>query len=104
MRLHKRLKDHQNGTTTPGFVVFENCKEVIETIPGLQVDPGNPEQVAKGGRDHAFDGCCYAVEYADRGPSAIHMAPPGDADEPMDDEDREEIRQSWGRDGYGSTL
>jgi hypothetical protein len=47
----------------PGIVFFSTCKNAIRTIPSLQRDQNNPEDIDTDGEDHAFDSICYALEY-----------------------------------------
>lgn len=98
----KRLLDHRGGRTTPGIVFFSTCTRCIETIPGIQSDPTNPEEPLKGGEDHHHDAVLYGVAYASRGAAGIPSK------QSLEDEDRERGQDS-GRDksdergqlGYG---
>jgi hypothetical protein len=44
----------------PMLVVFETCRDFIRTLPVLQHDPMNPEDLDTDGEDHAADDCRYA--------------------------------------------
>lgn len=46
-----------------GLRWMERCKAPIETIPVLQADPNNPDDVDTKGDDHAFDDTRYACMY-----------------------------------------
>lgn len=70
-RILSRLRDHKQGTTTPGLVFFKNCHMCIKTIPGLQVDVHNPEEPIKGGDDHWGDALFYGGAFASHGRKGI---------------------------------
>lgn len=72
-RLSKRLRDHRNGTTLPGFMVFRTCNKMIETLPEIQKDPKDPNRPADGGYDHPFDVARYACDYASRGKIGVTL-------------------------------
>lgn len=57
MQLHMRLSFDEKGF--PGMYVFSNCKALIRTLPGLQTDPANPEDLDTEGEDHAADETRY---------------------------------------------
>jgi hypothetical protein len=100
-RVSQRLADHHSGTTTPGLVFFNTCKNSIRTLPSIQAEAGDPEMPQDGGEDHWFDAIRYACTFASRGRKALGMAP-------IDREDLErralkkETGYDRGRDGYGS--
>lgn len=97
MRVHARLKDIRNGT--PGLVIFENCTNLIRTIPLLQEEPGNPDEPMDGGDDHALDSLFYACGFASRGRAGIpsrNLKPEDEDDEPSPLE-----QGNRGRLGYG---
>lgn len=49
----------------PGlFVVKDHCPNFCRTIPVLQRDKRNPDDVATDGEDHVFDACRYALRYS----------------------------------------
>lgn len=54
-RIAERLKDHDNGATKPGLVIFDTCKMLVKTLPAIQTDPKNPDNPQDGGDDHWFD-------------------------------------------------
>lgn len=45
----------------PGIFVFNNCRHVIRTIPNLQNDEKNPEDIDSHGEDHFWDVIRYRV-------------------------------------------
>lgn len=96
-RLTTRLKDHANGTQTPGIVIFSSCHETIKTLPQIQTNPDDPEEPQKGGADHWHDMICYACAYASNGHKGIAMRSKRAAH-------HSRPRVDVGHDGYGSTL
>jgi hypothetical protein len=42
------------------LLVFDTCYDFIRTIPALEADPHNPNDVLKGGEDHVGDETRYA--------------------------------------------
>lgn len=101
-RVSERLKDHGNGTLTPGMVFFENCKMAIRTIPSIQTDPGNPDCPMDGGEDHWHDSVCYAAAFASRGRVGIPALRRENNNDGDDDDESE--RGGRGRYGYGSAA
>lgn len=99
-RLMKRLGDHHGGTTTPGIVFFETCKQCITTIPGIQTDPNDVEMPIDGGPDHWHDATLYACAFASHGRKGI----PSRSRVDDDDDSWEERGRYRGRDGYGSRV
>lgn len=95
--LMKRLKDHRNGTTTPGLVLFNTCVKAIQTLPSIGTHDKNSEEPADGGDDHWYDSVSYACAYASRGRAGIAFR--------LDDDDKDgetnEEFASRGRYGYG---
>ena len=96
--LTKRLKDHADGTTTPGIVFFDRCKDIIQMIPSIQTSDKNSEEPADGSDDHCYDSALYSCSYASHGKSGL-----GWVEKDEDDEKREE-RKNRGRWGYGSGV
>lgn len=96
-RVSHRLKDHENGTTTPGLVFFSICDRAIETVPSIGTDPSDIECPLDGGEDHWYDSVAYACAYASHGRQGI-PAHQKDDDEFNDDLAIEKPR---GRLGYG---
>lgn len=45
----------------PGFFVFSSCPHVIRTVPNLQNDSDNPEDIDSSGEDHFWDVIRYRV-------------------------------------------
>ena len=60
MELHKRLKIDA-VTESPQLKIFNNCKNLIRTLPLLPVDKHNPEDVDTYSEDHAYDALRYGV-------------------------------------------
>tara|TARA_R100000544_G_scaffold34676_1_gene21550 strand:+ start:795 stop:2444 length:1650 start_codon:yes stop_codon:yes gene_type:complete len=60
MELHKRLKIDA-VTESPQLKFFNNCKNLIRTLPLLPVDKHNPEDVDTYSEDHAYDALRYGV-------------------------------------------
>lgn len=48
----------------PGLLVFENCVNLIRTLPALVRDRINPEDVDSDGEDHAYDALRYKLSTA----------------------------------------
>lgn len=45
----------------PGLIVFSTCKQTIRTLPLLQRDEKNPDDIDSTGEDHAYDPIGYRV-------------------------------------------
>jgi hypothetical protein len=45
----------------PGLIVFENCRNLIRTIPALPYDKTRVEDVDTDAEDHAYDGLRYGL-------------------------------------------
>jgi phage terminase large subunit len=105
-RISERLRDHENGTTLPGLMFFDTCKDIIKTLPGIQTTHDDPETPLDGGHDHSYDSCAYSVAFVSRGSNHIPRMSAGkggeneDEDE-RDDDDEDERGNAW---GYGSTV
>ena len=54
-QFHERLRVPADGVTAPMFQVFDTCKQFIRTIPLLQQDENNPEDVDTDNEDHCYD-------------------------------------------------
>lgn len=97
----KRLRDHREGTATPGIVFFSTCRYAITGVPGIQTSLSNSEEPMKGGDDHAYDSVSYACAYASHGRAGL-------GDRRTDDEERYEDeleeRVQRGRYGYGGMV
>lgn len=99
-RITKRLKDHAEGSMTPGLVIFSTCYNLIETLPSIQTDPDFPEQPLDGGDDHAHDALGYGVTYASHGPNGVAKVRKKRPD--WDEDDDEKVApKNRGRSGYG---
>ena len=94
----KRLLDHHDGTTTPGVVFFDHCKEVLKLIPSIQTSDKNSEEPADGSDDHPYDSLLYSMAYASHGKAGLGWV------ERDEDEEKKEERKNRGRWGYGSEL
>lgn len=95
-RVAERLSDHDNGTKTPGLVIFQGCKMLIKTIPSLRSEDGHPNEPAKGGDDHGYDALSYLVGYCSR--PGVGRCADDDEDEFADEGVEETDR---GEHGYG---
>lgn len=85
-RLWKLLNDHNNGTTLPGIIFFQTCRNAIRTIPGAPTDPNNPELPLDGGEDHWMDSIWYGSAFASHGRAGIPSITRGhSAQEPKPD-------------------
>lgn len=58
LELHKRLRPDET-TGYPTMFFFENCINLIRTLPMLPVDKNNPEDVNTHAEDHAYDALRY---------------------------------------------
>lgn len=57
MAVHERLKFNADGK--PGMYVFETCRNVIRTLPALEYDVFNPEDINTDAEDHIYDAMRY---------------------------------------------
>lgn len=55
----------------PGFFVFSTCRHIIRTIPNLQNDDKNSEDIATEGEDHLWDVIRYRVLHSSKVMSTI---------------------------------
>lgn len=97
--LHRRLGDHRGGTTTPGLVIFDTCRQLIKWIPSAQ------EEDATGGlvdtkNDHAGDSVLYSCAYASHGRSGISYV----SDEDFEWRRKRASRAHRPRGSYGSEV
>ena len=58
LEIHKRLRVNEN-TERPSLFIFNNCLNLIRTLPMLPVDKNNPEDVDTHAEDHAYDALRY---------------------------------------------
>ena len=58
LELHKRLRPDEE-TGYPSLFIFDNCVNLIRTLPMLPVDKNNPEDVDTHAEDHAYDALRY---------------------------------------------
>jgi hypothetical protein len=56
----RRLR-HRNKDGSPGLVIFDTCKDLLDTFPQIQVDETDKEAPKKGGDDHAYDTLSYLL-------------------------------------------
>lgn len=61
-RLHATLN---NDLEKPGFFVFENCRDFIRTVPGINRDKKDPDDVDTESEDHIADDVRYRVLASD---------------------------------------
>ena len=60
LELHKRLSiDEKSGE--PKLKIFNNCRNLLRTLPLLPTDKHNPEDVDTHAEDHAYDALRYGV-------------------------------------------
>lgn len=55
-----RQRIRGDGDGRPMLFVFNTCRDFIRTVPALQHDPDNPEDIDTDGEDHAGDEARYA--------------------------------------------
>lgn len=51
----------QRPMERPGFFVFSNCFHTIRTLPNLEPDPANVEDIDSNGEDHLYDVIRYKI-------------------------------------------
>jgi phage terminase large subunit len=51
----------------PGIQIFENCENLIRTLPALTYDPAHPEDVDTEQEDHGFDSLKYLLTNTNQG-------------------------------------
>jgi hypothetical protein len=51
----------QRPMESPGFIVFSNCHHTIRTLPNLEPDKDNTEDIDSHGEDHIYDVIRYKV-------------------------------------------
>ena len=60
LELHKRLSiDEKTGE--PKLKIFNNCRNLLKTLPLLPTDKHNPEDVDTHAEDHAYDALRYGI-------------------------------------------
>lgn len=57
LQVHNRLRFDENGV--PGLQVFSTCRDCIRTLPALQYDRRDTEDVDSTGEDHIYDELRY---------------------------------------------
>lgn len=75
-QFHDRLKVPEDGSM-PKLVVYRTCEQFIRTIPMLQNDPHNVEDVDTNGEDHIYDEACH-ICMARKSPGADSYGSLGD--------------------------
>jgi hypothetical protein len=56
-----QVRDRMMGDDDPMLYVFDTCSDFIRTVPALQHDDANPEDVDSDGEDHDGDAARYAA-------------------------------------------
>ena len=59
-RIHALLQ-LDDATDEPFLRIFSTCRGIIRTLPLIQLDESNPEDVDSDGEDHAYDGVRYGL-------------------------------------------
>lgn len=59
--VHQRLKGPAGDASTPWLYFLDCCEDTIRTLPTLQHDDMNPEDLDTEAEDHAYDETRYAV-------------------------------------------
>lgn len=62
-RLRVRKDDNGEMIEMPMLVVTSNCEAFIRTIPLVQTDPQNPEEISKQCEDHCLDESCLIAMF-----------------------------------------
>ena len=60
LELHKRFSISER-TEEPSLKIFNNCRNLLRTLPLLPVDKNNPEDVDTNVEDHAYDALRYGA-------------------------------------------
>ena len=60
LELHKRFSIDEK-TCEPKLKIFNNCRNLLKTLPLLPTDKHNPEDVDTNAEDHAYDALRYGV-------------------------------------------
>lgn len=60
IEIHRRLAINTD-TEKPGVIIFENCRNLIRTLPTLPLDSNNQEDVDTDAEDHSYDALRYGV-------------------------------------------
>ncbi len=99
-RIHQRMGDAPPGEL-PGLAIFNDCTNLIRTLPALQCEPGNPDSPLDGGEDHWIDSMFYAGAFASYGKAGVGRRRHEDEDDDKREDVKVEVRghRSW---GYGS--
>lgn len=73
MAMHSRLKFDKEGKC--GLYVFESCRGVIRTLPALEYDAYNPEDINTDGEDHIYDAMRYFLMNSVKGNKGAVIRP-----------------------------
>lgn len=73
MAVHERLRFNEDGE--PGLYAFNTCREFIRTVPGLEYDSYNPEDINTDGEDHIYDAMRYFLMNRIKGKKPIDLRP-----------------------------
>jgi hypothetical protein len=97
LEIHRRLAEKPigeldnegNEVKKPGLIIFDNCVNLIRTLPILPVDKNKPEDVDTDAEDHAYDALRYGVMSRPMRPrsefeSTIRRADKSDSFQPAD--------------------
>lgn len=71
MQVHQRLAVNPR-TKKPSVFIFENCTNLIRTLPMLPIDENDPEDVDTKAEDHAYDAFRYGLASRPVKPNAIY--------------------------------
>jgi hypothetical protein len=96
--IYARLADSENETTTPGLVVFHNCRNLVRTVPAIKADPSNIDCPQDGGEDHWHDSLGYGCAFVSKGRAAIPQRSQKSDDDDEFEEEAPRRSKSW---GYG---
>jgi len=69
-----------SGTEQPGLMIFENCPNLIRTLPALPHDQVNVEDVDTDAEDHAYDALRYGLTAVNPRPARKAPPPPKPVD------------------------
>ncbi len=60
-QFRERLKTESGSSQLPMLVVYDTCENFIRTIPEMQMDPKNPEDILTDSEDHCYDAAALMV-------------------------------------------
>ena len=67
-QFRERLRIPDDGTM-PQLMVYQNCEQFLRTVPLLQADPTNIEDIDTTMEDHIYDDACHICMARPLGPS-----------------------------------